>query len=352
MFRNWRRASGEKFGVVALSALLGSCSGAPTSGGTEPELCTSGDPNRRSYFIDGDNDGFGTGTALGETCDSFPPLETSFEKGDCNDDDATLWKSQRWYHDADGDGAGNYEDRLEGCFHPPPGYVVDSSDCDDTDPTIQRKSYFDADGDGWGTVETCVPKGSPFVRDGDCDDDDASRNPGAADVAGDDTDADCDGWGFPTEKEQCELLAIDSDEPAKIGEPARESCAPLELTFPDSIRPECASLPDPIIVATRRVVHAFVSTFYDIKIGNTGGVAASIVIRETLKEPFEETGWQSDRPAIRLDPLEVSDWVEIRSWSSGRILVHIELLNEDGSPDCSPVDSTAEFTLYPPRRVP
>ncbi len=43
--------------------------------------------------------------------------------------------SNTWYQDADGDGYGNPDEKVEAC-NPPAGYVEDNTDCDDTNDTV------------------------------------------------------------------------------------------------------------------------------------------------------------------------------------------------------------------------
>lgn len=112
----------------------------------------------------------------------------------------------RWFPDADGDGFGEMPPTVEvvAC-DPPPGYTVDRTDCDDSDPAINPNGV-DLPGDGIdsdcdGMDVGCVQRtSSPFDRDcddwdedWDCDDRDPSVNPDAADVPNDGLDSNCDG---------------------------------------------------------------------------------------------------------------------------------------------------------------
>lgn len=328
----------------------------PIVGGRPVETICAGEvTGPRSYFVDQDRDGFGTGESIGATCAGMPPPGSTFVSGDCNDADGAHWDVGPLYHDGDGDGVGYYTaDTLEGCAFPTAGYAQEAGDCDDSDATTQERSFLDLDGDGWGSEEICIPTPEPesdlvyILPNGDCNDADGSVHPRAVDVAGDLIDADCDGWGFPTEQEECELLSLDTGEPARVGEEGYWSCVPLELTLPNKVRPECASLPDPIIVAARRVDMFRGGLMYDIKVGNTGGAAADIVMRQ-----IDEGGQVKDSTPVQVAPLGVSDWLGIwliGSW--GRYRTRVELLNADGNSDCSTVDSSAEFVSYRPATTP
>lgn len=318
-------------------------------------ICAGEVTGPRNYFVDQDRDGFGVGDSIGATCADTPPPGRSFVSGDCNDADGAHWDDSPLYRDNDGDGVGNFESgQLEGCVFPTAGYSSESGDCDDSDASKQERSFLDLDGDGWGSEEVCVPKQSPepdvayIQSNGDCDDADSSINPGATDVAGDAVDTDCNGWGFPTERETCELRDLDTWEPARVGEAAYWYCVPIELTVPNEVRPECEFLPDPIIVATRRVQMAPSGVMYDVKVGNTGGASANVVLRET-----DEYGHAVDRAPIALEPLGISEWLGLSlAPRNGANHTRLELLNADGTPDCSLVDSSAEFVLVRPHEVP
>ncbi|MCB9761059.1 MAG: putative metal-binding motif-containing protein [Alphaproteobacteria bacterium] len=135
-----------------------------------------------------------------------------------------------FYRDDDGDGYGGVS--IEGCY-PLEGYSVRGGDCDDHDAAVHPEAdevcdridndcdgavddddeglswssvtfyYDDLDGDGYGDPETvawaCEVPSRAVTAGGDCDDGDASFNPGIAELC-DELDNDCDGaadedWG-------------------------------------------------------------------------------------------------------------------------------------------------------------
>lgn len=129
------------------------------------------------------------------------------------------------FPDQDGDGYGDLGGARYDCV-PPEGRVTDSTDCDDTSPSIHPGApetcdgldqdcdsqvdedpvdpstwYPDLDGDGYGEptggTSSCeAPPG--FVSDGtDCDDATDAVHPDHEEVCGDDLDNDCDGGAAP-----------------------------------------------------------------------------------------------------------------------------------------------------------
>jgi len=141
-----------------------------------------------------------------------------------------------WYRDADEDGHGDPDDPgVRSCDPPADGraYAATAEDCDDSDPAAHPGAeeicdggvdndcdglidaeddsfdpadtptwHPDADGDGYGDAEgagvlSCDDPSTdddPRVADAtDCDDGDARRNPGSAEVCSDGVDNDCDG---------------------------------------------------------------------------------------------------------------------------------------------------------------
>ncbi len=195
-----------------------------------------------TFFLDADGDGYGESGTTTSAC-SAPSGYTDVD-GDCDDGDASVHPAgtelcdgidddcdgavdeadaadaATWYRDGDSDGYGSPSATTVACDQPS-GYLADSSDCDDGDDDIHPGAdehcdgtdedcdgtvddapvdadtwYGDADGDGYGeptvTVEACAAPSGYAGEASDCDDTDASINPGASELCNGDDD-DCDG---------------------------------------------------------------------------------------------------------------------------------------------------------------
>ena len=194
------------------------------------------------YFVDADGDGFGNDQEEIEACELRDGL--SAIGGDCNDDDATVspvaievcdeidnncdgiidvGEGTIYYPDADNDGYGNGNAAIEACA-PPVGYIEVADDCDDSNANINPSAdevcdevdnncnglvddddstvtdvlvwYLDYDGDGYGdpsySNNGCVGPTDYVDNDDDCNDLDATINPGVTEVC-DEIDNDCNG---------------------------------------------------------------------------------------------------------------------------------------------------------------
>ncbi len=194
----------------------------------------------RTWYRDADGDGYGDDTDYVDTCDS--PSGYSLTGGDCDDTNAAVYPGateicdeldndcdgsvddgviySNYYPDNDGDGEGDGSATPVYDCIAPGGYVANFDDCDDTDATINSAAtetcdgvdedcdgvvdngftyvtyYADADGDGYGdssdTTSWCAPLSGYATVGGDCDETDASINPGATESC-DGVDEDCDG---------------------------------------------------------------------------------------------------------------------------------------------------------------
>ncbi|MEZ4319562.1 MAG: MopE-related protein [Myxococcota bacterium] len=130
----------------------------------------------RSFFVDADGDGFGTGAAVGSTEDCWPPEGYAVEATDCDDSDAAS--------------------------HPAAPEQCDGLD-NDCDGAIDEglaltAHYVDDDGDGSGDptrpIAACGPSPGVVADDRDCDDTTADIGGLAPEVAGNAVDEDCDGY--------------------------------------------------------------------------------------------------------------------------------------------------------------
>ena len=144
------------------------------------EICNNDDDNCNeevdenldfaTYFFDEDGDGFGD-SFLGNFCSA--PANSSLLNGDCNDDDSGVYpNAPEFCNDADDNCDGQIDEGLFTSIY-----------------------YADEDGDGFGGQslgEFCFPPANSSANSDDCNDNDASVNPEAAEVCNGEDD-DCDG---------------------------------------------------------------------------------------------------------------------------------------------------------------
>ncbi len=226
-----------------------------------PEICDGADNNCNTqvdesavgtvtWYVDGDGDGFGTGSAV--TGCARPATGTSFSGGDCDDAKANVnpaateicdgadnnCNSQvdesavgtlTWYVDVDGDGYGTGS-AVTGCVRPATGTSLTAGDCNDnvksthpnaiefcdatdrdcdgnaTNDAVDGKLYYtDADGDTYGnpnaTQWACVRPANGVSDSTDCADNNSKAFPDstATEIPGDGVDMNCDGLDVCTD---------------------------------------------------------------------------------------------------------------------------------------------------------
>jgi hypothetical protein len=193
------------------------------------------DPVTTGAFEDLDADGFGGAPTT--YCTRELPPDLLATDGDCDDEDPLVFPGAPevcdgldqdcdavaddglprvfvWV-DADLDGAGDPDTRIEWCPVPPPGYVTDGTDCDDADPRRTPGNEEICDGvdddcDGLAPGEGDLD-GDEFLDCLDCAPDDPTVHPGAPEPC-DGVDHDCDGV-IPTRLEcdpaPTEALAVE-----------------------------------------------------------------------------------------------------------------------------------------------
>jgi hypothetical protein len=171
-----------------------------------------------------DVDGDHLGDAAVEITECAQPVGAIVDGSDCNDADATIHPGREercdeidndcdgltddeddaltdapiFHVDADGDGFGDRASTIDACVLGP-GMSESFRDCDDTDASIGEPIDYwsDGDGDGYGREGTspsknCDPEPGWGPFPGDCNDGDASINPGATETC-DEVDDNCDG---------------------------------------------------------------------------------------------------------------------------------------------------------------
>ncbi len=213
-----------------------------------------------TWFLDADADGYGSDTLTATACDQ--PTAMVDNESDCDDldaavnpdatevcdgidndcdnlidsDDGDVQGTSTFYGDADGDGYGGAQFQVDAC-EAPPGFVSNSTDCNDVDAAshpgaaetcdgadndcdsqvdegVGTTWYEDNDSDGYGngsvsTTSCNAPNG--YVGNAlDCDDFNAATHPGSYEIC-DSADNDCDGTTDEDDAINASTWYIDAD---------------------------------------------------------------------------------------------------------------------------------------------
>jgi hypothetical protein len=221
-------------GFLALATVLLLAPGCPPVGIDKPD--ETGSPNDTvDSALPSDVDGDGFTTDEGD-CDDLDAAVHPHQEEECNGyDDNCNEIVDEGFADIDADGTADCVDveECDGVDNDGDGLVdedfedgdgdgtadcVDTEECDgvDNDGDGEVDEGFDLDGDGYTSC------GSED-ESADCDDDDASLNPGAAEVSGDWVDNDCDGMVDEDDWSAGDLLIMEvMSNPAVVSDPNGE----------------------------------------------------------------------------------------------------------------------------------
>ncbi len=160
-------------------------------------IANFGTQTPQTYYADTDGDNFGNPSVNILVC--TPPNGYILNNTDCDDTDNLINPTTIWYQDNDGDLIGNTLVTITACIQPL-GYVLNPGDCDDNNNLILSPItyYLDADNDGHGSMVgnpliSCTNPGAGYVTlSDDCDDLNNIIYPNATEIC-DGLDNDCNG---------------------------------------------------------------------------------------------------------------------------------------------------------------
>ncbi len=155
------------------------------------EIDVTGGCAESTWYADNDGDGLGDPDDVQTSCSQ--PENYVINSDDCDDTDPDIGTGATWYADKDEDSSGDPDDTTTACEQPE-GYVDNSDDCNDNDALINPESiwYADKDGDGFGdpndTQNSCTQPENFVDNSDDCDDTNAEIYEGGTWYADNDGD--------------------------------------------------------------------------------------------------------------------------------------------------------------------
>ena len=168
-----------------------------------------------TYYADADGDGYGDAAVSLSACTQ--PIGYVIDNTDCDDSNASMHTSYSFYADTDGDGygAGSLVDVCAvDASTPPTGYSITNTDCAPSDATMYASFsfYADTDGDGYGAgslvdvcaVDASTPPSGYSSNNTDCAPENSAMHATYAFY----TDADGDGYGVGSLESVCAVDAL------------------------------------------------------------------------------------------------------------------------------------------------